>query len=184
MSSGLKSVVLCASLLLAACASGQSGNSSSPASAPVSAAAGSGQAAALDVLVDNTIVRVANVPNEALIRAELEEFGSGLFWSRGTRQTDAVIEIGGTGSAQTQSEGGQDAVAVGFGESILFGTISLVDVATGEVVVAPFPISVEVTSNRDVYVGITEGSKDAVELEYLVQKFILAGREALYGKGV
>ncbi|MGB0412026.1 MAG: hypothetical protein ACPGFA_10600 [Pikeienuella sp.] len=172
--------VLCVGLLVSACAGSQATRSTSAAQ-PVSAQA-TGTAAAMNVRVSNTIVRVGEVPNEDLLRAELEEFKSGLYWSRGARPTEALINI--DGKVGLASEVGQENIDPDLGRSILFGDVSLIDVETGDVVVGPIRISVEVGSNRDAVVGLAERTKSSVELEYLVQKFILAGREALYGKGV
>lgn len=183
---------VCAALLLAACATGQTGQTagSSPSASSAGSAAnvGDGPAASMNIRVGRTIVEVGDVPNEVLLRENLAELKSGLHWSRGVRPTNAVIRIGGerdvVAGGGDAAERREEPLQDGFGQSVLYGTVSLVDVQTGDVVVAPITIQVEVGSNRDMLVGITEGTKKAVELEYLAQKFILAGREALYGKGV
>lgn len=169
--------VVCA---LSACAGSQGAG---PTSAPsASAAPVEGPAASLDVNVANTIVRVSGVNDGGKLRSEVDEFKAGLHWSRGTRPTDAVITIVGEDDEDNLAVAGPGSE---FGQTVLYGTVSLVDVATGDVVVAPINLSVEVGKGRDSFgVGLTNDSKLSVELEYLVQKFILAGREALYGKGV
>lgn len=166
--------------MLAACAAPQSGGTGTATN--VSAAQPLGAASALDINVANTIVRVEGVDDEGLLRAELEDLKAGLYWTRGTRQTDAVIDITGEGDIKGISDG---SIRISeFGQTVLFGAISLVDSATGDVVVPPILISVAINENRDAQnIGLTQGTKRSVALEYLVQKFIFEGREALYGPG-
>jgi hypothetical protein len=166
--------------LVAACAASQSGGTGETPSA--SADQSGGAALGLDINVSNTILRVAELNDEGVLRRELEEFKTGLFWLRGLRTTDAVIDI--IGDGEVDGGAGSSIGSTVFGQSELYGTISLIDAATGNVVVEPIFIKVVVSNNRDARnIGLTNGSKPGVELGYLVEKFMLAGREALYGKG-
>lgn len=168
--------------LLAACASNQSGSTGTATTASAASYQSGGAAAALNINVTNTIVRVSDLENKGALRRELDDFKSGLYWTRGSRPTDAVINIGGEGDVSYTLVG--RAQSQTFAKSELFGTVSLVDAATGDVVVEPIFIKVSIGDDRDARnIGLTDDTKRTVTLEYLVQKFVFQAREALYGPG-
>lgn len=169
-------LVAAATLAVSACAGGI--NSATLSTEPAAVAANS------DVLVQNTIIRVGDIPDAAAIRAGLEEMRSGLYWTKGAQPAEALLVIDGNADVAIADEESAEAEVIDEGANVISGRVMLVRAGTEEVIAGPVPVRAEVADDHDVFVGLTTGIRDGVKRNYLLDKFMQAAREALYGRGV
>ncbi|MGB0508176.1 MAG: hypothetical protein ACPGGK_18470 [Pikeienuella sp.] len=140
----------------------------------------------VDVRVTKTVFQVGGFSNSAAFQSELEELGAGLHWSKGGRDAVALVSISSGGESVDQNvnlSSGESTENSGIFNSVT-GSVTLIDINTGQPLVGPVQVVTRVSSNTDAGNGLADFSKDRVLRKYLATKFVGDVRERLYGPGV